>query len=298
MTTSMPVAREPRAVAVLVKQASYSPTMRTYWLKSIGSSDDPQAEDWVDSAPQELTEVHFPKGKPSVAVGDYLVYYASGTSKIVGIVEVNSTVTMDSSEERWPWRCDVKPHLVLGSIDERAPALESVLLPPHTTKSVMQQSHIRLTEEEYRRALEGLEDVFDSDKGDLLSDWPFFRTRLKERAAPSRRSAPLSMKTETMNDTYLLGRNDRGSVLHDCTWLPQAWRVSAAHYAVALECSECGRTRIDSGREPTAGFRHITNRMVLHERGLRYEVLRAAWPMSSSEDEFLQAFLNRHNLVV
>jgi EVE domain len=154
--------------------------MRSYWLKSIGSSDDPQADDWVDSAPQELTEVHFPdKGKPSVAVGDYLVYYASGTSRVVGIVEVNNSVVRDSPEKRWPWRCEVKPHLVLGSIDERSPSLTSVLLPPHTTKSVMQQSHIRLSDEEYGRALAGLEDVFDPDRGDLLGEWPFFRTRLK-----------------------------------------------------------------------------------------------------------------------
>jgi hypothetical protein len=154
--------------------------VRCYWLKSIGSSDDPQADDWVKSAPQELTEVHFPdKGKPSVSIGDYLVYSASGKDSILGIVEVNSAVTKDSTEAQWPWRCEVKPHLVLGAIDERAPSLLEVLLPPHTTKSVMQQSHIQLSEEEYSRALARLEDVFDPDKGDLLGSWPFFRTRLK-----------------------------------------------------------------------------------------------------------------------
>jgi hypothetical protein len=151
-----------------------------YWLKSIGSSDDPQAADWVVSAPQELTEVHFPDaGKPSVAVGDYLVYYASGTGRIVGIVEVQSAPTYDSPETQWPWRVAVKAHLILGSIDERAPRLESVLLPPHTTKSVMQKSHIALSDDEYERALNELEAVFDAEKGDLLSTWPFFRTRLR-----------------------------------------------------------------------------------------------------------------------
>lgn len=101
-----------------------------------------------------------------------------------------------------------------------------------------------------------------------------------------------------MNDSYLLAGSGRGSVLHECRWAPLAWRLSAAHYAVALECSDCGRTRIDSGREPTAGFKHINNAMVLHERELRHEVLREAWPISPSEDAFLRAFLDRHNLVI
>jgi hypothetical protein len=56
---------------------------------------------------------------------------------------------------------------------------DAELTTPHTTKSVMQQSPIELTEEEYQRALEGLEDAFDAAKGDLLGDWPFFHIRLR-----------------------------------------------------------------------------------------------------------------------
>lgn len=154
--------------------------MRTYWLKSIGSSDDPQADDWVVSAPTELREIHWAeKGKPQVAVGDYLVYFASGKDSILGIVEVDSPVDKHGPEEQWPWRCDVKPHLVLGSIDERAPALQDVLLPPHMSKSVRQQTHIRLAPEEYERALTALEDAYDPSRGDVLGTWPFFQTRLR-----------------------------------------------------------------------------------------------------------------------
>jgi hypothetical protein len=52
---------------------------RTYWLKSVGSADDQMVEDWVTSAPQELSHFHFSaKGKPHVRVGDYLIYYAPG----------------------------------------------------------------------------------------------------------------------------------------------------------------------------------------------------------------------------
>lgn len=58
-------------------------------------------------------------------------------------------------------------------------ALEEVLLPPHTSKSVMQQSHIQLSQDEYHGALSALESVFDAGRGDLLGKWPFFRTKLR-----------------------------------------------------------------------------------------------------------------------
>ena len=155
--------------------------MRSYWLKSIGSTQDPQAKDWVTSAPQELSEVHFPgKGEPSVSIGDYLVYHTSGTSKIVGIVEVDGPITHDSPEKQWPWRCPVKPHLILGAIDDRAPGLSR-----RPTSSSQHEvghaavAHIQLSEDEYERALAALELVFDSGKGDLLGTWPFFRTTLR-----------------------------------------------------------------------------------------------------------------------
>ena len=156
--------------------------MRTYWLKSVGSTDDPQVEDWVISAPQELTEVRFPaKGKPAVRVGDYLVYYAPGHEKVIGIVEVNGLPTDDTVEMRWPWRCQIRPHLVLGSI-ERAPSIDVLSDPERDFRaSGRQQSHVAITEEQYDRALVALEAVFDATKGDMLDSGPFFKTRLTRR---------------------------------------------------------------------------------------------------------------------
>src|SRR3954453_19088029 len=118
---------------------------RTYWLKSIGSSDDPQADDWPESAPQELSEVHFPnKGKPRVRPGDYLVYYASGQERIVGIAEVFTPPTKDSGEQRWPWRCEVRPRIIISRI-HRSPLLDEVSGPEKNIRpSVRQQSHIAL----------------------------------------------------------------------------------------------------------------------------------------------------------
>jgi hypothetical protein len=152
---------------------------RTYWLKSVGSSDDQQADDWPDSAPRELSEVHFPNtGKPSVRPGDYLVYYASGQLRILGIVEVNTLATKDSGVVRWPWRCQVRPHLIINRI-HRSPSLDVMSGPERDMReSVGQQGNIRITEEQYLRARAALEQAFDASASDSLSGWPFFETNL------------------------------------------------------------------------------------------------------------------------
>jgi hypothetical protein len=153
---------------------------RRYLLKPVGSSDDPMVDDWPDSAPQELSYVHFPaKGRPGVRPGDYLVYYASGTERIVGIVEVFTPPTKDSGEKRWPWRCAVRPRLIIRRI-HRSPALDVMSGPERDLrKSVRQQSHIEITEEECLRGREALEEAFDAAQGDLLPDWPMFETKLR-----------------------------------------------------------------------------------------------------------------------
>jgi hypothetical protein len=152
---------------------------RGYWLKSVGSSDDQQLDDWPDTAPQELHEVHFPnKGTPGVRVGDYLVYYASGQGRIIGIAEVFMPPTKDSGEERWPWRCEVRPRII--SRIHRSPSLDVISGPDKNIRpSVRQQSHVTLTEDQYRRALTALEGAFDKRQGDRLYPWPAFETSLE-----------------------------------------------------------------------------------------------------------------------
>ena len=67
---------------------SWEPSPKNRFLKAVGSSDDPMAADWMDSAPQEMTTIHFSKRPASVRVDDYLVYYATGWQKVIGIVQV------------------------------------------------------------------------------------------------------------------------------------------------------------------------------------------------------------------
>jgi hypothetical protein len=68
-------------------------------------------------------------------------------------------------------------------------------------------------------------------------------------------------------------------VVHRCDqWSrePLAWKSSSGFFAVLLRCHSCGHVEIDSGREPVAGFKHVTNRMVLLHERLRHDVLLVA----------------------
>lgn len=153
---------------------------RKYWLKSVGSADDQQADDWPESAPQELEHVHFPgKGKPSVQPGDYLVYYASGQERIIGIAEVFTPPTHDGGEARWPWRCEIRPRIILNRI-HRSPSLDVMSGPERDfRRSVRQQSHVAISEDEYLRARKALEETFDPASGDRHYSWPMFETALQ-----------------------------------------------------------------------------------------------------------------------
>ena len=152
---------------------------RKFWLKSVGSSDDQMADDYPESAPKELSYVGFPeKGKPSVRPGEYLVYYASGQERIIGIAEVFTPPTKDSGEERWPWRCEVRPRIIINRI-HRCPSLDVMSGDERNFRlAVRQQSHVEITEEQYLRALRAIEGVFDSGQGDFVTDWPMFETDL------------------------------------------------------------------------------------------------------------------------
>jgi hypothetical protein len=134
--------------------------------------------------------VHFSaRGKPKVRVGDYLVYCTARRQRIVGVAEVYMPPTNDGPEELRPWRCRVKPHLMLATI-EGAPSLD-ILNETEEGKprlGARQISHVTLNQKQYRRALTALERAFDASRGDILGDWPMFQTRLSQ----SRRDVQVS----------------------------------------------------------------------------------------------------------
>jgi hypothetical protein len=144
------------------------------FLKSIGAAGKMDVEgehrslrlddDWLTSpwgALQSrldlLDRVWFATNKrPSgVRRGDKLVFYAAGWERFFGIGIVASDEPYEQTEpgeERWPWILDVKVPLVVPRLS-LAPMLTQIGV---ASTSVRQQSHIRLTDEQYTRALDSL----------------------------------------------------------------------------------------------------------------------------------------------
>jgi hypothetical protein len=137
------------------------------FLKAIGSAEDPMAPDWMDSAPQELKIVHFSKNPAAVHVDDFLVYYATGYTKIIGVVQVFTKPEFNAQLEHWQHWCEIRPKLMIKDI-ERAPDV-SVL--NHDAKdfrkTVMQLDYAFLTDDEFAAAQAAISSVVDRSLGDL-----------------------------------------------------------------------------------------------------------------------------------
>jgi hypothetical protein len=127
-----------------------------YWLKALGHARGPLPEAWLeDGRLTSLRRTGFPR-RPRVAEGDRFVYYASVWKRIFAIVEVVAEPTdRVSGSARWPWTVDVEPLLVVPHM-ENAPPVEAIGV---AARSMSQQSHIRLSEEHYERAVEALASV-------------------------------------------------------------------------------------------------------------------------------------------
>jgi hypothetical protein len=135
-----------------------------HWLKSIGSGDKPLKDDWWTTVwePEHigvdlLDRIYFPTNKrPSgMDEGDKLVLYAAGWERIFGIAVVKSDEPYRhtiENRERYPWVLDVEVPLVVPRLTV-APGLAEIEV---ANTSVRQQSHIRLTDEQYDLALTAL----------------------------------------------------------------------------------------------------------------------------------------------
>jgi hypothetical protein len=129
---------------------------RAHWLKALGHAHGPLPAAWLeDGALQRLTRTGFPR-RPRMEPGDRLVYYASVWRRVFAIVEVVAEATdTQPVSERWPWTVEVEPLLVIPRLDD-APPVEAIGVP---ARSMSQQSHIRLSPEHYRRAVEAIASV-------------------------------------------------------------------------------------------------------------------------------------------
>jgi hypothetical protein len=126
----------------------------SHWLKALGHAAGPLPARWLeDGSLRSLRRTGFPR-RPRMAPGDRLVYYASVWQRVFAVVEVAGDPER-VEHPRWPWIVRVEPLLVIPDL-EAAPPVQAIGVAP---RSMSQQSHIRLTPEQYERAVEALASV-------------------------------------------------------------------------------------------------------------------------------------------
>ena len=130
--------------------------MRAHWLKALGHARWQLPDDWLaDGGERRLRRTGFPR-RPRIEPGDRLVYYASGWRAIFAVVEAVAEPDDEHPvSERWPWTVAVEPLVCIPSLHAAPPVEAAGVLP----RSMSQQSHIRLTPEQYARAVEAIGSV-------------------------------------------------------------------------------------------------------------------------------------------
>jgi len=127
--------------------------MGSYWLKAIGHARGPLAEDWLEGRAALLRSTGFPR-RPRMEPGDRLVLYASVWRRVFALAEVVGE-PRERDHERWPWVVDIETLLLVPVLDA-APPVEAMGV---AARSMSQQSHIRVTAEHYRLAVEAIASV-------------------------------------------------------------------------------------------------------------------------------------------
>jgi hypothetical protein len=120
-----------------------------HWLKNLGSGTGRMDESLI---PRVLRELRFPR-RPRVAVGDKMALYALGHDRVFAIVEIFARPYEIEGPNNWDrWEVETRPVLSMGY--HGAPRLADLTVDRDLELSVRQQSHIGLTGDEYRRAVE------------------------------------------------------------------------------------------------------------------------------------------------
>jgi hypothetical protein len=129
------------------------PAVAGYWLKAIGHARGPLTEDWIETRAGLLRSTGFPR-RPRIEPGDKLVLYASVWRRVFALAEVTGE-PRERDHPRWPWIVEIETLLLVPVLDA-APPVEAIGV---AARSMSQQSHIRITEDHYRRALEAIASV-------------------------------------------------------------------------------------------------------------------------------------------
>jgi hypothetical protein len=96
---------------------------------------------------------HSSSKRPSVQRGDLAVLYAAVWQAVFGVVEVVGDPEHDPDRERWSWRFEIRPLVVVRDLRDAPPVEAAGVFP----QSLWRHSHIRLTEEQFEAARELIE---------------------------------------------------------------------------------------------------------------------------------------------
>jgi hypothetical protein len=129
-----------------------------YWLKLVGTNEDPVLNDWCSSQPSLLTRVDFPKHRPP---NDWFkpnsaIAYAVGEGRIYAVHEVAAPPFVKPAgaigpNERWPHHVEVTTPTYVCPLRD-APLLADIapdVWSSHGGRKLWQQSHIPLTRDEF-----------------------------------------------------------------------------------------------------------------------------------------------------
>lgn len=137
------------------------------WLKLVGASGDPLAENWASSEARNLVEIRFPWNKPpsQVCSPDRIILYAVGSTALVATQTVDGPPSIrprrgpaGSRDDRWPHAIKVKTHYFCSPISS-APRLREVApeIAEKYSKRFRNGSHWKLTDGEYKRLAAAIE---------------------------------------------------------------------------------------------------------------------------------------------
>lgn len=125
------------------------------FLKLIGSTENPCPELYAKNY------ADFSRRPRQVKLGDHLVLYAAGGRKrVFAIAEVTSGVYAADYDGRWPYRMDIR-YLVNMPASEGVHIDEVSTMERNLLRSVGRQSYLKLSPEEYNRAVAKLQDSSD-----------------------------------------------------------------------------------------------------------------------------------------
>jgi len=91
---------------------------------------------------------HSSSRRPSVEPRELAVCYASVWQAIFAVVEIVSEPEHDPALERWAWRFQIRPQLVVNDLEDAPPVEAAGVFP----QSLWRHSYIRLTDEQFTTA--------------------------------------------------------------------------------------------------------------------------------------------------